>query len=368
MARILIMAAGTGGHVFPGLALARELIQRGHSLSWLGTPNGMENRLVPSTGIELDAITIKGLRGNGLLRWLAAPLSLARALWQAAAVLRRRRPDLVIGMGGFVSGPGGLMARLLGIPLVIHEQNAVPGLANRLLARIAKRVLQAFPDSFAARSAFGSLSGAKLHTVGNPVRREIAQLAAPEQRYGLRQGPARLLIIGGSLGAKALNEQAPLALAGLALSPTSPLEVRHQTGRGLAEATAAAYRGLGIAAQVSEFIEDMAEAYAWCDLILCRAGALTVSELAAAGVPAILVPYPHAVDDHQTRNAAYLADAGAARLLPQEQMTPASLSLLLNELLSNRALLLQMAQQARARAMTDATERVADICEEVLGQ
>ncbi|MEO5342152.1 MAG: undecaprenyldiphospho-muramoylpentapeptide beta-N-acetylglucosaminyltransferase [Gammaproteobacteria bacterium SHHR-1] len=358
MARILIMAAGTGGHVFPGLALARELIRRGHSISWLGTPNGMENRLVPSAGIELDAIAIKGLRGNGLLRWLAAPLSLARALWQAAAVLRRRRPDLVIGMGGFVSGPGGLMARLLGIPLLIHEQNAVPGLANRLLSRIAKRVLQAFPDSFA--------ESAKLRTVGNPVRREIAELAAPEQRYGLRQGPARLLIIGGSLGAKALNEQTPLALAGLSLSPTSALEVRHQSGRNQAESTAAAYRGLGIEAQVSEFIEDMAEAYAWCDLILCRAGALTVSELAAAGVPAILVPYPHAVDDHQTRNAAYLADAGAARLLPQEQMTPASLAGLLGELLTDRAGLLQMARQARALGQADATERVADICEEVL--
>ncbi len=354
MARILIMAAGTGGHVFPGLAVARELIERGHQVSWLGTPAGMENRLVPAAGIELDAIAIQGLRGNGLGRWLGAPFALARALSQAGAVLRRRAPDLVVGMGGFVSGPGGVMARLRGIPLLIHEQNAVPGLANRLLARFAQRVLQAFPDSFPSMQ--------RLDTVGNPVRREIAEVAEPEQRYADREGAARLLVIGGSLGAQALNERVPEALA---LSQIRA-DVRHQAGKGKDEATRAAYQAAGIEAQVSEFVEDMAEAYAWCDLVVCRAGALTISELAAAGVPAILVPYPYAVDDHQTRNAAYLTDAEAARLLPQSTMDAERLAGLLSELLGDRARLQGMAQKARQLGKSDATTRMADLCESLL--
>lgn len=356
MSRILIMAAGTGGHVFPGLAVAEELRARGHTLSWLGTPEGMENRLVPVAGIELDAIAIKGLRGNGLMRWLAAPFVLLRAIWQSAAVIRRRRPDLVVGMGGFVTGPGGLMARLLGVPLLIHEQNALPGLANRLLAPVAQRVLQAFPGSFDNRP--------RLETVGNPVRREIAELPEPSLRWQDRQGAPRLLVVGGSLGAQALNQQVPEALARLSVA----VEVRHQAGRGKAEETQASYAKAGIEAVVSAFIDDMAEAYAWCDLVICRAGALTVSELAAAGVPAILVPYPYAVDDHQTHNARFLVEAGAARLLPQGQMSGERLAAEMGQLLADRGVLLGMAQKARSLGKAEAARRMADLCEEAIRQ
>jgi UDP-N-acetylglucosamine--N-acetylmuramyl-(pentapeptide) pyrophosphoryl-undecaprenol N-acetylglucosamine transferase len=355
MAAILMMAAGTGGHVFPGMAVAQELMRRGHSLSWLGTPRGMENRLVPAAGIPLDVIDIQGLRRNGWLRWLAAPFALSRALWQVFAVMRRRRPALVIGMGGFVSGPGGLMARLLGIPLLIHEQNAVPGLANRLLAHIATQVLQAFPGSFAPRD--------KLRTLGNPLRREIIGTALPQARLAGRTGPARLLVIGGSLGAQALNEQVPLAVAQLGFA----VDVRHQAGKDKALVATQGYRAAGVEAQVSEFIEDMAEAYQWADVIVCRSGALTVSEIAAIGLPAVLVPYPHAVDDHQTRNGAFLAERGAARIVPQTQLS-AQLPGQLRELLSDRELLARMATTARSMGMPDSCDRVADICEEVMAR
>jgi UDP-N-acetylglucosamine--N-acetylmuramyl-(pentapeptide) pyrophosphoryl-undecaprenol N-acetylglucosamine transferase len=348
------MAGGTGGHVFPALATAQELARRGWEVSWLGVPDSFESRLVPAYGFPLDLVPVRKIRGQGLRAWLLAPLHLGTALVHAARALRRRRPGVVLGMGGFVSGPGGLMSRLLGYPLVIHEQNAIPGLTNRALARIATRVLEAFPGSFrAARRAVA---------VGNPVRAEIVALPRPASRLAGRTGPARLLVIGGSLGAQALNETLPPALARLP-APARP-QVRHQAGRGKAAATEAAYRAAGVAVQVTEFVDDMAQAYAWADLVVCRAGALTVSELAAAGVAAVLVPYPHAVDDHQTRNAAYLADAGAGILLPQTALTATRLAEVLAGLVGDRPRLLAMAEAARRLARPDAAQRVADACEE----
>lgn len=353
---VMIMAAGTGGHVFPGLAVAQELRQRGHEVFWLGTPNGMENRLVPPAGIEMEYIQMQGLRQNGLMRWLTAPIQLLRAVWQAARIIRRRRPAVALGMGGFVTGPGGLMARLLGVPLVIHEQNAVPGMANQWLAGIANRVLEAFPGSFAPGK--GALA------LGNPVRVEISALPVPELRLAGRAGRPRLLVIGGSLGAQILNEQVPQAVAKAGLE----IEIRHQTGRGKLEQTQANYRAAGVDAESSEFIADMAEAYAWADLVVCRAGALTVSELAAAGVAAILVPYPFAVDDHQTRNARYLSDQGAAVLMPQQGMSPEGLGQELKMILSGRDRLLAMASAARGLGITNADARVADVCEEMMAR
>lgn len=353
MARVLIMAAGTGGHVFPGLALASELRARGHEPGWLGTPQGMEQRVVPKAGIPLFAIDFKGLRSNGLKRWLLAPFALLKAMTQAVSIMRQQRPALVIGMGGFVSGPGGLAARLLGIPLIIHEQNAVPGLANRLLARFAVRVVQAFPDSF--------VDNPKVQTLGNPLRQEI--LALDGQRAGrAASNPLRILVIGGSLGAQALNEQVPAAVAesGLAFA------IRHQTGRGKQEATQANYRTAGVEAQVFEFIEDMAEAYGWADLIICRAGALTLAELTLVGLPAILVPYPYAVDDHQTRNAAVLADHGAGILLPQSELTPKRLAKCLCQLSAAPERLAEMAVKARALARADSARVIVNLCEEVM--
>jgi UDP-N-acetylglucosamine--N-acetylmuramyl-(pentapeptide) pyrophosphoryl-undecaprenol N-acetylglucosamine transferase len=352
--RVTVMAGGTGGHVFPALAAAQELASRGWEVSWLGVPDSFESRLVPRYGFPLDLVPVRKIRGQGARAWLLAPLHLATALVHAGRALRRRHPGVVLGMGGFVSGPGGLISRLLGYPLVIHEQNAIPGLTNRWLARIATRVLEAFPGSFgASRCAVA---------VGNPVRREIVAIPDPATRLAGRTGPGRLLVVGGSLGAQALNDTLPAALAHLpeAVRPV----VRHQAGRGKAAATEQAYRSAGVAATVSEFLEDMAEAYAWADLVVCRAGALTVSELAAGGVPAVLVPYPHAVDDHQTRNAAYLADAGAALLVPQPVLTAERLAELLATLIGDRRHLLGMAQAARRLARPDAAQRVADACEE----
>lgn len=354
-ARVMVMAGGTGGHVFPALAVAQELRQRGCDVSWLGTPHSFEARLVPQYGFAMDWVDARRLRGQGLSGLVLAPYRLLRAMLQAWRVLRRRRPQVVLGMGGFVTGPGGLVSRLLGRPLVIHEQNAIPGLTNQWLARLATRVLEAFPGSFpATRHAVAT---------GNPVRAEISALASPEQRFAARQGPCRLLILGGSLGAAALNEKVPEALS--LLAPERRPQVRHQAGRDKAEATRSAYVAAGVDADVSDFLHDMAEAYAWADLVVCRAGALTVCELAATGVGAVLVPYPHAVDDHQTRNARYLTEAGAGHLLPQPQLTAQGLAELLGQLCGDRAGLLDMARAARRLARPDAATRVADICMEV---
>jgi UDP-N-acetylglucosamine--N-acetylmuramyl-(pentapeptide) pyrophosphoryl-undecaprenol N-acetylglucosamine transferase len=357
-ARVMVMAGGTGGHVFPALAVAEELRERGSEVFWLGTPDSFESGLVPQHGFPLETIGIQGLRGNGLLRWALAPFKLAGAMWQASRIIRRRRPALVLGMGGFVTGPGGVVARLLGIPLVIHEQNAVPGMTNGLLSRIASRVLEAFPGSFPASR--------KAWVTGNPVRPGIVALPAPEQRFAGREGALRLLVLGGSQGALALNETLPAALAKMPAGMRP--EIRHQAGRDKSGATSKAYESAGVGASVFDFVDDMAEAYAWADLVICRSGALTVAEIAAAGVGAILVPYPHAVDDHQTRNARYLTDAGAGVLLPQLELDTQTLSLQLERLLGDRAGLLRMAKIARSLALPGATREVADICEEVAGR
>jgi UDP-N-acetylglucosamine--N-acetylmuramyl-(pentapeptide) pyrophosphoryl-undecaprenol N-acetylglucosamine transferase len=355
-ASVMVMAGGTGGHVYPALAVANELRSRGMDVFWLGNPDGFEAGVVPQQGFALEAVSIRGLRGNGLLRWLAAPFQLARAVTQVLRVVLRRRPKLVLGMGGFVSGPGGVVARLLGIPLVIHEQNAIPGMTNRILARFASRVAEAFPASFAA--------GRETCLTGNPVRPEILSLPAPESRLAAHAGALRLLVLGGSLGAQVLNDRIPAAVALLAaeLRP----RIRHQAGSGKAEATVAAYRAAGVDADVTAFVEDMAVAYGWADLVICRAGAITVAELAAAGVASILVPYPHAVDDHQTHNAGYLVQGGAALLLPQTELSAERLAQLLTPLLGNRARVLEMAVAARELALPLATAKVADICEEVM--
>ncbi|MES9844705.1 MAG: undecaprenyldiphospho-muramoylpentapeptide beta-N-acetylglucosaminyltransferase [Candidatus Sedimenticola sp. PURPLELP] len=353
--RVMVMAGGTGGHVFPALAVAEELKARGAEIFWLGVPDSFESRVVPEHGIEMEWVSIRGLRGKGLLGWITLPFRLFRAMSQAGLVMLRRDPALVLGMGGFVSGPGGLMARLGGIPLVIHEQNAIPGMTNQYLARIATRVLEAFPDSFDAKR------GAEV--TGNPVRSEIAAIANPVERMAGRQGRLRLLVLGGSLGAQALNEALPEAVA--LLPEESRPQVRHQAGANKSEDARAAYTAAGVDAEVTPFISDMAEAYAWADLVVCRAGALTVAELSAAGVGSLLVPYPHAVDDHQTKNAGYLADNGAAQLLPQKELNPQRLAQMLEPFLGDRDLVLAMAQKARAMALPEATKQVADICEEV---
>ena len=351
-ARIAVMAGGTGGHVFPALAVAERLRAQGAEVFWMGTRRGLEARLVPEQGFPIAWIGIEGVRGKGALQTLAAPWKLARAMAEAAAILRQRRPALVLGMGGFVSGPGGLMARMLGIPLIVHEQNRIPGLTNQWLARLACQVFEAFPGSFpAARRAV---------TCGNPVRPAIAALPPPAARLAGRSGPPRLLVIGGSLGARVLNETVAPAVA--ALPENRRPEIRHQAGEGTLEIARAAYAKAGLQAEVSAFIADMAAAYAWADLVLCRAGALTVSELAAAGVAAVLVPYPHAVDDHQTANARLLSDAGAAELLPQTQLNPATLSARLERLLGDRDRLRAMAEAARRCAMPEADARIAAAC------
>jgi UDP-N-acetylglucosamine--N-acetylmuramyl-(pentapeptide) pyrophosphoryl-undecaprenol N-acetylglucosamine transferase len=351
-APIMIMAGGTGGHVFPALAVAGKLRERGISLVWMGTRRGLEATLVPRAGIAIEWIGVAGLRGSGLQRLLLAPFMVSKALLQAAAILVRRKPCLVLGMGGFVSGPGGLMARCLGIPLVVHEQNALAGMTNRWLSRLASRVLEAFPDSFpSARRAL---------VVGNPVRDSIAALSAPAYRFAARSGCPRLLVVGGSQGALALNLLVPRALALLA-AETRP-EVWHQAGGRLQELTTAAYREAGVNARLEPFIEDMAAAYGWADLVLCRAGAITVAELAAAGVGAVLVPFPHAVDDHQSANARFLERGGAAVIAPQASLTAERLAELLRDLLGDRARLLAMAEAARRLAHIDAAERVAAVC------
>ena len=356
--RVMIMAGGTGGHVFPALAVAEDLRARGVDVFWLGTRNSFEARVVPESGISMEWIDVQGLRGTGIKRWLVAPFKLVLAMSQALAVLIRRRPNAVLGMGGFVAGPGGVMARVMGIPLIIHEQNAIPGMTNQWLSRIASQVLEAFPGSFGSER--------KASVIGNPVRPEIAALPTPAERMAGREYPLRLLVLGGSLGAQILNETVPNALA--TIEPNLRPVVRHQAGRDKDEAALAGYLAAGVEANVQPFVTDMAEAYGWADLVICRSGALTVSELAAAGVAAVLVPFPYAVDDHQTHNAAFLCDQGAARLMPQSELNADSLSACLKELLSDRAQLQRMAEKARAMAQPESTQRVADICQEACNQ
>ena len=352
---VLIMAGGTGGHVFPALAVAERLIERGAKVSWLGTRAGIEARLVPARDLELHTIDVAGLRGKGVLSWVLAPLKLVRACAQALGLVRRLAPQLVVGMGGFAAGPGGVAARLTGRALLIHEQNASAGLTNRLLARVASTVLQAFPDTFAGN--------ARARTVGNPVRREILGLAAPATRWRAREGRIRLLVLGGSGGALAINQTVPAALA--RLNSDERPQVRHQAGRTLAEAEQA-YAQHHVDADVSEFIDDMAGAYAWADVVICRSGALTVAELAAAGLGALLVPYPFAADDHQRANGQYLVARGAAVLIDQADLSPERLANELRGFCVDRAALLIRAEAARAAAWPESTDAIVDACFELL--
>lgn len=353
--RVLIMAGGTGGHVFPALAVAEELRTRGVEVHWLGTHHGLEAEVVPRAGFPMHWVNISGVRGKSFTRMIQAPFKLARGLMQSLHVMRTLRPQAVLGMGGYTAGPGGLAARLLRRPLVIHEQNAIAGMTNRWLAPYAMTICAAFPDAFP--------SSPRVHVTGNPLRGAITRIAPPVARLIGRSGRVRLLVIGGSQGAQALNEAVPAALA--QLPETLRPEVLHQAGRQHVEETRAHYARHLVSGRVEPFLDDMAQAYAWADLVLCRAGALTISELAGAGVASILVPFPHAVDDHQTRNAAYLATPHAAILLPQTQLNAATLAAQFKRFCSNdsgRRELFEMACVARTLARAEATHEVADLC------
>jgi UDP-N-acetylglucosamine--N-acetylmuramyl-(pentapeptide) pyrophosphoryl-undecaprenol N-acetylglucosamine transferase len=350
---ILVMAGGTGGHVFPALAVARLLADEGYRVVWVGNRSGMEAELVPRHGFEMAWVSFSGLRGKGLMAKLLLPGRLLVAFAQSFAILWRFKPKAVAGFGGYISFPAGMMAALLRKPLLLHEQNAIAGLANKVLARVANRVMTAFP---------GTLPGAVW--IGNPVRAEIARLPAPEQRYAARTGPLRLLVVGGSLGAQALNQTVPRALA-LMPAQLRP-QVRHQAGVSHIEALRAEYAQAGVPVEALAFIDDMAAAYGAADLVICRAGAMTVAEVACAGVAALFVPYPHAVDDHQSANARFLADAGAALLVQQRDLSPEALAGRLLEL--TREQCLALAQKARARAKPDAAAAVANACMELAEQ
>ena len=347
---ILIMAGGTGGHIMPGLAVADVLRAQGWRVTWLGAPGSMEAELVPKQGYPMAGVNFSGLRGKGLPRLLLLPFTLLRALGQSAAAILRHRPDVVLGMGGYITFPGGLMAVLLRRPLVIHEQNSIAGLSNKVLARIAQKVLSGFP---------GVLPQAVW--CGNPVRGSIAALPEPQQRYGARGGRLNLLVVGGSLGAKALNEALPQALA--LLPQDERPNVLHQTGKQHFAAVQQLYRQAAVQADIQPFLDDMAACYANADVVICRAGALTIAELAAAGVASILIPFPFAVDDHQTHNARFLSERSAALLLPQKELNAERLAQLLREL--TREKLLAMAQQARSVAKADAALAVANVCKEL---
>ena len=357
---LMVMAGGTGGHIYPGLAVATALRQRGWQLVWMGSRSGMEAQIVPRHDIAMAWVQFSGLRGRGLLATATLPLRLLRALWQSLQALRRYRPDVVLGMGGYMAVPGGLMAALSGRKLLIHEQNSVPGLANRLLARVAHRVMTAFPQELPGALP-GALTGALPGALwtGNPVRAEISAIAPPAQRFADRRGPLRLLVVGGSLGAAALNSVVPQALALLPVD-SRPLVV-HQAGAKNIETLQAAYAVAAVPAELRPYIEDMAAEYAAADVVICRAGAMTVAELSAAGVASVLVPFPHAVDDHQTANARYLSSRQAGMLLPQAELTPQRLADLLSSF--TRPSLLAMADAARALGRPDATQAVADICQ-----
>ncbi len=347
MPTLMVMAGGTGGHIYPGLAVADALRDRGWKVVWMGNPEGMEARIVPASGYEVAWVRFAALRGKGLLRKLLLPLNLLRGFAQAFSQIRRVKPDVVLGMGGYVTFPGGMMASLLGRPVVVHEQNSVAGLANKVLAGVADRVVTGFPNVLK-----------KGEWLGNPVRADITAVAPPAERFAGRSGPLRVLVVGGSLGATALNETVPQALA--LLDPAERPQVTHQAGTKQIDALRAGYQAAHVDGELLPFIDDMADRYADADLVICRAGALTVSELAAAGVASVLVPYPHAVDDHQTGNARFLAEAGAAVLMPQTELTPQRLAALLQKM--NRERLLAMAVKARECAKPDATARVADVC------
>lgn len=347
---IMIMAGGTGGHIFPALAVADYLRTKNWRIIWLGAPKSMEAELVPQHDYEMVHVRFSGLRGKGLLRKLMLPLNLLLALIQSGAALLRHRPDVVLGMGGYITIPGGIMAALMRRPLLIHEQNSIAGLSNKVLARLAARVLSGFPHVLPTAE-----------WCGNPVRDSIATLPGPDVRYAARSGVLNLLVLGGSLGAQAINECVPQALA--LLPQTSRHNVLHQTGKQHLESVRTAYQQAAVTAESQPFLNDMAQHYAWADIVICRAGALTIAELAAAGVASILIPFPFAVDDHQTANARFLSERGAAALLPQTEMKPQPLANLLQGITRERAL--SMAQSARQLAKPEATRCVAQVCMEL---
>ncbi len=347
----LIMAGGTGGHIFPGIAVALALREKGWRVHWLGSPDSMESRLVPARGFALETVQFGGVRGKGLGTLLRAPLRLLRAVWQSRAVLRRVRPDVVLGLGGYITMPGGIASKLMGVPLVLHEQNSIAGLSNRLLAKVADRIFTAFPKVLP-----------KGQWVGNPLRPEFFSQRDPLERFAGRSGPLRLLVVGGSLGASALNRTVPQALALLA-EEQRPL-VLHQSGEKQIEELRANYAAAGVQATLTPFIQDTAHAFAEADLVLCRAGASTVTEIAAVGAAALFVPFPFAVDDHQTHNARFLVDQGAAWLLPQSAMSPEKLAATLRQL--QRADLVQLAVAAKRTQQLQATEQVVAACQEYL--
>lgn len=354
MTSVLIMSGGTGGHIYPGLAVARILHHHGVDVIWLGTRQGLEAKLVPPAGFHMEWISIKGLRGRGVTGWMLLPFRLLFAMTQALSVFLRRRPSVVLSMGGFVAGPGGIVAWLLRRPLIIHEANAIPGFTNRWLSLVATQVLCGFPGTFGNRP--------KAKHVGNPVRKEIFDLPAPEERLAERKDHLRVLVLGGSQGARALNQT--VASSFISMAPDNRPEFWHQCGRRWLEETRAAYGDSLAHVRLVEFIDDMAEAYQWADVVVCRSGAMTVAELAAAGVGAILVPFPFATDDHQTVNARYLSDRNAAILLPEPECTEEHLQYLFHELAQNRGTVVSMARHARECAMPDADDTVARICEE----
>jgi UDP-N-acetylglucosamine--N-acetylmuramyl-(pentapeptide) pyrophosphoryl-undecaprenol N-acetylglucosamine transferase len=346
----LIMAGGTGGHIFPGLAVAQALRERGWQVHWLGAPDSMESRLVPAQGFTLETIDFSGVRGKGLVTLALLPLRLLKAFWQALAVVRRVKPDVVVGLGGYISFPGGMMAVLAGKPLVLHEQNSVAGMANRVLASVADRVFTAFPKVFA-----------KGQWVGNPLRPAFTQQPLPAARFAGRGGPLRLLVVGGSLGARALNDVVPQALA-LIPAELRP-QVLHQSGAKQIDALRANYAAAGVEATLTPFIDDTAQAFADADVIVCRAGASTVTEIAAVGAAAVYVPFPSAVDDHQTTNARFIVDAGGGWLLPQGELGAEMLSNMLQNM--QRSTLLERAEQAKNMQKIEATTAVVRACEEL---
>ena len=356
MNTVLIMAGGTGGHVFPALAVADELRSRGVTIEWMGTQAGIEAEKVPAAGYSLTTISVQGLRGNGLVGWTLAPFKLTRAIWEAYRAIRKIKPDLVLGFGGFASGPGGVAAKLTKIPLVIHEQNSIPGLTNRLLVKVAKKVLTGFDGAFPPKVT--------AEWVGNPVREKITMLDTPETRLASHHAPVKLLVLGGSLGARALNNSVPKALA--LLTKSDRPEVRHQCGIRNVEACQQAYEAAGVEGLVVPFIEDMAASYGWADVVICRAGALTVAELAAVGIGSILVPYPHAVDDHQTHNARTLEKVGGAILLAEKMVMAESMTVVLREVLRDSGKLLKMATAAKTLHKPDVAKRIADVCDELM--
>jgi len=346
----LVMAGGTGGHIFPGLAVAEALREAGWRVHWLGAPNSMESQLVPPRGFDFEAVSFGGVRGKGLQTLLVLPLKLLRAFWQSWQVVRRVKPDVVLGLGGYITFPGGMMATLYGKPMVLHEQNSVAGMANKVLSQLADRVFTAFPDVFKQGQ-----------WVGNPLRQAFTEQAAPVERFAGRSGPLRVLVVGGSLGAKVLNDTVPQALALMPLA-SRPVVV-HQSGAKQIDALRANYQAAGLQAELTPFIDDTATAFAQADLVICRAGASTVTELAAVGVAAVYVPLPSAVDDHQTTNAQFLVAQGGGWLLPQADLTAQALADFLAGMTRER--LLAAAEKAHAQKKTNATREVVMACEEL---